>query len=146
MSNYVCKSQSTITKPSKSKVWIINPILNCCKINIPKKHVCHLLSSSNIRVNKDLSISSVYMLKHFNRLFYVTQEENISVFNKNIIIILPAFNKTVSSDVRRVHALPKIVKQRLTMWQVNRLRNGKYSSWIFFYARNDGYVFKYKEI
>lgn len=115
MSNYVCKSQSTITKPSKSKVWIINPILNCCKINISKKHVCHLLPSSNIRVNKDLSISSVYMLKHFNRLFYVTQEENISVFNKNIIIILPAFNKTVSSDVRRVHALPKIVKQRLTM-------------------------------
>lgn len=54
------------------------------------------------------------MLKHFNRLFYVTQEENISVFNKNIII-LPAVNKTMSSDVRRVHALPKIVKQRLTM-------------------------------
>lgn len=55
------------------------------------------------------------MLKNFHKLFNVTQEENISVFNKNIIIILPAFNKTVSSDVRRVHALPKIVKQRLTM-------------------------------
>lgn len=88
MSNYACKFRSSITKPRKSKDWIINPILNCCKINIPKKHVCHLSSSSDIRVNKDLSISSVYMLKHFNKLFNVTQEENISVFNKNIIFFL----------------------------------------------------------
>lgn len=75
-------------KTTKSKDWIINPTLNCCKINVLKKHVCRLSSSSDIRVNKDLSISSVYMLKHFNKLFNVTQEENISVFNKNLIFFL----------------------------------------------------------
>lgn len=71
MSNYVCKFRLFIIKLRKSKDWIINLIFNCCKINVFKKYVCRLLLLFDIRVNKDLFIFLVYMLKNFYKLFNV---------------------------------------------------------------------------